>query len=114
MFCLEVLEHVNEHPLQFLAAVRPLLLFCCRVPASDLRLLCCSQINRVLKKGAKVILTTPNSASFSAIHRIMHHQQAYSYGPFRRRGSTFGPEHIKVCSFCCMHASVCILIRCCR
>lgn len=57
--CLEVLEHMASDPMHMLAG-----------------------INRALKPGGLLVLTTPNSASWGALARVMIGQQPYSFSPF--------------------------------
>lgn len=45
-------------------------------------------LNRVLKPGGFLFLTTPNLASWSALHRLIHHESPYLYGLYIRQGDT--------------------------
>jgi SAM-dependent methyltransferase len=62
---MEVLEHFTGDPMFALA-----------------------ELNRVMKPGGFLFLTTPNLASWSALHRLIDHESPYLYGVFTRHGDT--------------------------
>jgi 2-polyprenyl-3-methyl-5-hydroxy-6-metoxy-1,4-benzoquinol methylase len=62
---MEVLEHFTADPMYALA-----------------------ELNRVLKPGGFLFLTTPNLASWGALHRLIHYDSPYLYGVFTRHGNT--------------------------
>ncbi len=59
VLCLEILEHLATDPMQMMA-----------------------EINRVLRPGGLLVLTTPNSASWNALASACLGDQPYSYAPF--------------------------------
>ncbi|WP_406699835.1 methyltransferase domain-containing protein [Singulisphaera sp. Ch08] len=62
---MEVLEHFTSDPMFALA-----------------------ELNRVLKPGGFLLLTTPNLASWVALHNLINHASPYLYGVFIRQGDT--------------------------
>jgi SAM-dependent methyltransferase len=62
---MEVLEHFTSDPMFALA-----------------------ELNRVLKPGGFLLLTTPNLASWCALHNLINHASPYLYGVFIRQGDT--------------------------
>jgi ubiquinone/menaquinone biosynthesis C-methylase UbiE len=64
ILCSEVIEHMEQDPMFML-----------------------SELNRVLKPGGMLILTTPNIASSSAIHRILNGLDPYFYMQYRKAGT---------------------------
>lgn len=47
-----------------------------------------AELNRVLKPGGFLFLTTPNLASWCALHNLINHETPYLYGIFLRHGNT--------------------------
>lgn len=64
IMCSEVIEHMEQDPMFML-----------------------SELNRVLKPGGLMILTTPNIASSSGINRILKGLDPYFYMQYRRAGT---------------------------
>lgn len=62
---MEVLEHFTADPMFALA-----------------------ELSRVLKPGGFLLLTTPNLASWVALHNLINHASPYLYGVFIRQGDT--------------------------
>jgi SAM-dependent methyltransferase len=62
---MEVLEHFTGDPMFALA-----------------------ELNRILKPGGFLFLTTPNLASWGALHHLIHHESPYLYGVFTRNADT--------------------------
>jgi SAM-dependent methyltransferase len=62
---MEVLEHFTSDPMFALA-----------------------ELNRVLKPGGFLFLTTPNIASWCALHNLIGYESPYLYGVFIRQGDT--------------------------
>jgi SAM-dependent methyltransferase len=46
------------------------------------------EINRLLKPGGFLLLTTPNVASWAALHKLIAHESPYLFGIFTRQGDT--------------------------
>jgi 2-polyprenyl-3-methyl-5-hydroxy-6-metoxy-1,4-benzoquinol methylase len=46
------------------------------------------ELNRILKPGGFLFLTTPNVACWGALHRLIRHESPYLYGVFTRNGDT--------------------------
>lgn len=65
VLCCEVLEHMEQDPMFML-----------------------SEINRVLKPGGTLILTTPNVVSSQGITRMLRNLEPYFYMQYRKSGST--------------------------
>ena len=63
--CSEVLEHLTIDPMMMM-----------------------SQINRSLKVGGRLIMSTPNVASIEALHSILIGGNPYMYPPFYKSGGT--------------------------
>ena len=63
---------------------------------------------RALKPSGKLVITTPNSNSWTAIARIISYGNPFSYSPFRGRpgGSKAQPEHIKEYSVRELHEAI--------
>lgn len=61
----EVLEHITEDPMFAL-----------------------SEINRILKVGGRLLLSTPNLSSWKAIHRALKHENPYLFPIYVRTGGT--------------------------
>jgi len=83
IFALEVVEHLETGPMPFLA-----------------------NSHRVLKNDGKIIISTPNSNSWTTLERVLTQQNPFSYSPFRRRGDFAGAEHIKEYSVHELHTAI--------
>lgn len=64
VLCCEVIEHMSRDPMHLLA-----------------------EVNRVLKPGGLLVLTTPNVTSFSGLSALLHGYMPYLYASYCRSGS---------------------------